>query len=229
MEKVCLVIDDNDQQAVLEQLQEQARKKGISLTCLQFNVGSSKRKDLLTKDETIDMKAVVDIFTSDFSGTKIDLICIDYLLDDELVTGLDVLKAIHGLRKSSQFMLYSSSLDQLANSVINDYVKSEDKRQLFQRIKSLAKYKITEFVSRERYDQAILEILSHTPPNLDLILEAKLLEYPDLLFQDIYPAFEGLTPAQVAAEIRRGSHHGQTFKLELIEQAIAYMLKVNGK
>jgi hypothetical protein len=228
MEKVCLVIDDNDQQAVLEQLQEKARKRGIALKCLQFNVGSSKRKDLLTEEETINMPAVVEAFKREFAGTKIDLVCIDYLLDDENVTGLDVLKAIHNQRKSSKFMLYSSNLDEVARGIIDDYDgKDGSKQRLINRIKTLTRYNIADFAPRDRYDEVILDIINRNEPSLELVLEGKLLEHGDMIFPGSYPVFEGRSFLEIAHEIRKGTYHGQAFKEEIIEQVIAYMLQIS--
>lgn len=227
MEKTCLIIDDNKQDEVLEQLVEKARKKGIVLKCPQFNVGSTERSDLLDAAGAIDTNVVIEKFKAEFTGIKLDMICVDFQLEDENINGLDVLKVIYEHRKSSQYMIYSSSIDQVASGIIETYDKDKNKSQLINRIKSLTRYNIRDFVPRERYDQAILEIIGKDEVSLELALEAKLLEYPDLIFQNTYPVFEGRSLQDIAAEIRVDSHHGKRFKVELIEQAIAYMLKIN--
>lgn len=229
MEKTCLIIDDNKQDEVLEQLVEKARKKGITLKCPQFNVGSTERNDLLDINGAIDINAVLAKFKSEFDGTKLDMICVDFQLEDENINGLDVLKQVYALRQSSQFIIYSSNLDQVVKGIIGDYDKDKNKGKLIADIKSLTKYKILDFVSRDRYDQAILDILSKNEMSLELVLESKLLEYPELVFQNTYPKFEGLTLQQIANEIRQGSNHGQLFKAELLEQAISHMVQINSK
>jgi hypothetical protein len=62
---------------------------------------------------------------------------------------------------------------------------------------------------------------------LELMIEEKLLEYPDLVFQNTYPLFEGKTLNEIAQEIRIGSVHGNKYMKELIEQAISNMVLVN--
>ena len=76
MIKSCLVIDDNPQDAEIEAIVRGARKQNIELKCFQFNVGSTQRSDLLTNGR-IDSHKVIEIFRQEFSGTKIDLICIE--------------------------------------------------------------------------------------------------------------------------------------------------------
>lgn len=226
MTKTCLLIDDNRQDEVVEQIVVMAKKKGITLKCLQFNVGSEQRTDLLT-DGFIDKAKVLSRFKDEFDGSKIDLICIDYSLEDDNINGLDILKEIYELRQSSAFMIYSSNLDQLAKGIIDGYENDKDKLKLINRIKSLTKYTIKEFVARDRYDQAIVDILSKGTQSIELTIEEKLLENPDMIFKNTYPVFEDKTFKEIAKEIRLGSFHGDNFKKEIIEQTIAYLTKIN--
>lgn len=227
IQKTCLIIDDNDQKDILDQLVDKARKKGITLQYHQFNVGSTERNDLLNERGEINLPLVTDKFKSEFEDWAFDLICVDFQLEDESVSGLDVLKAIYDLRSTSQYMVYSSSLDLVVKSIIENYDADQDKAKLIARIKSLTKYKITEFTGRDRYDAVILEILAKNELNIGMAFEKKLLEYPDLIFQSTYPKFEGASLKDIAYEIRKSSHHGQSFTIELIEQAIAHMIKIN--
>lgn len=226
IQKTCLIIDDNDQKDILDQLVDKARKKGITLRYRQFNVGSTERNDLLEQG-AINLPLVIDKFKSEFDEWVFDLICVDFQLEDENVSGLDVLKAVYDLRCTSQYMVYSSNLDLVVKSIIENYDADKDKTKLIARIKSLTKYKITEFTARDRYDAVILEILAKNELNIGIAFEKKLLEYPELIFQSTYPKFERLSLRDIAYEIRKSSHHGQSFTIELIEQAVAHMIKVN--
>ena len=43
-----------------------------------------------------------------------------------------------------------------------------------------------------------------------------------------YPKFEGKTMEEIASEIELGGDHGRAFQKEIIDVAIAKMLKMNG-
>jgi len=227
MKKTCLIIDDNLQDEMIEAIERKAKKKNIALACLQFNIGSSERQDLLTEVGKIDMVKVMESFKNEFHRIKLDLICIDFNLEDDTIDGLEVLKAIHPLRSHVPFMLYSANVSQLINKIIDGYDQDADKKKLLSKIKFLTRYKIEDFVDREHYDEAIIKIMSMTQKSMELIIEEKLLEYPDLVFHSTYPAFDGKTLEFIAEQIRNGSVHGDRYKTELIEQAISIMITLN--
>jgi hypothetical protein len=177
-------------------------------------------------DEKIDPDKVLQHFDLEFKSIKLDLICIDFNLEDE-INGLDVLHQICQIRPRTSYMMYSSNLEQLVKKIIGNYDNDKDRKKLLNRIKSLTKYKIHDFVGRENYDEAIINWMSKNSQTLDSMVEEKLLEYPDLVFQNTYPNFQGKTLSQIAEEIRLGSVHGDNFIKELIEQAISNMVLIN--
>jgi hypothetical protein len=226
MARTCLIIDDEPQDAVIENIETRLRGKYVNVECLQFNVGSLERKDLMT-DEKIDMVKVLKQFEIEFKGKRLDLICIDYNLEDDKINGLEILKEIYPFRQTSLFMMYSSNLDQLVKKIIDSYDEDRDKRKLLNKIKLLTRYRIEEFSARNSYDEAVITLLSKNRQTLEAIIEEKLLEYPDLIFHNTYPVFEGKTLAEIVEEIRIGSVHGNHYMKELIEQAISNMVLIN--
>lgn len=219
------MIDDNPQDDLFDGLKRKAKAKQIQLNCYQFNVGS-EQTDFLT-DGNIDIEKVEAIFKSEFDGRKLDIICVDYNLEDERITGLDVLRRIYNLRKTSIYMLYSSSLDQVAKGIIDTYDQDKNKNKLINRIKTLTSYRISEFSPRDRYEDDIIKLLATNQSPLELVMETKLLEYGDLEFENTYPLFQGWKLKDIATEIRKSTPQGNKFKVQLIEQALAYMIKIN--
>jgi hypothetical protein len=219
-----LLIDDNSQHHEIERIEAKLKGKYGSVKCHQFNVGSLERKDLMT-DEKIDLSKVLERFKIEFPF-KIDLICIDYNLEDE-ITGLDILREIHPLRPGAIYMMYSANLNQLVNHLIGEMNPVLDRKRLFNSVKFLTRHKVHEFVARDNYEDAIIEILSQNHQTLESIVEEKLLEYKDLKFQNTYPIFEGMTLNEIAHEIRTRSVHGNNFMKEIIEQAISNMVLIN--
>jgi hypothetical protein len=226
MPKTCLIIDDEPQDDTIERIEAKLKTKHVHAQLLQFNIGSVERRDLLT-DGHIDTDKVVGQFIAEFTGKRLDLICIDYLLDDEKVNGLDILKAIYPRRPNTAFLMYSSSLERLTKGIIDGYDENKDKRLLLEKIKTLTKYRVLDYVPRDRYDDAIIQIITKNQPSIELMIEEKLLNYPDLVFQNTYPVFQGKTLQAIATEIRIGSIHGNKYMEELIEVAISNMILVN--
>lgn len=226
MHKTCLIIDDNLQDEVIEKIVNKLKGKNIDIKCLQFNIGSLERSDLLTEGK-IDITKVINQFQKEFTSIKIDLICIDYNLEDEEINGLDILRDIHKLRSTSLFIMYSSNLNQLVQRIIDGYDQGNDPKKIFNKIKFLIRYKIHDFVGRDNYDDVVINLLSKNSQTLESMVEEKLLEYPDMVFQNTYPVFQGKTLLEIAQEIRFGSVHGNDFMKELIEQAISNMILIN--
>lgn len=226
MPKTCLIIDDNPQDDIIERIQTKALNKQVMIECLQFNVGSQERRDLLTH-EAIDIDKVIQQFEKEFDGKKIDLICIDYNLEDDNIDGLEILRKIYPLRGTSAYMLYSANLNQLASRIVDGYEVDKDKKKLLGKIKALTRFKIMDFVDRDDYDDTILKILSRNDQSMELYIEEKLLEYGELEFHNTYPIFEGKKLKEIAKEIRTRSLHGDRYVGELLEQAFSFMIKIN--
>jgi hypothetical protein len=210
----------------IEWIEHQLQKKNIQAQFFEFNVGSQLRKDLLT-NEMIDTDKVIKTFESEFQGRKLDLVCIDYSLEDAKVNGLDILKKIHSLRPKARYLVYSSSLDNVARNVVEEYESDKDQRKLLTKIKDLARYRVEDFVARDQFNQRILDLLSKEPQSLDSIVEEKLLENGDMVFQQGYPPFSGKTLKEIVLEIQRSTQRGNEYLQEIIELAIAQVITVN--
>lgn len=226
MAKHCVIIDDNSMEVHIEWIEHQLRKKNIQAQFFEFNAGSQVRKDLLT-NEMIDLEKVVRAFESEFEGRKLDLVCIDYSLEDKKVNGIDVLKKIHSLRPKAKYMIYSSSLDNVAKKVVEEYEVDKDQRKLLTKIKDFARYRIEDFVARDQFNPRVVELLSKEPQSLDSIVEEKLLEQGDLVFQQGYAPFSGKLLKDIVREIQRGTPRGNEYLQEMIELAIAQIITVN--
>jgi hypothetical protein len=226
MPKTCLIIDDNPQDDVIERIESRLKGKYFPTECLQFNVGSQERTDLLT-DGRIDVGKVVDRYKTDFTNTKLDLICIDYNLEDDNINGLDILKEIHPVRPKCSYMIYSANLNQVVSGILDGYDEGQRNNKLLNKIKFLTRYKIVDFVARTNYEDAVIAQISEEKQSLESMVEEKLLEYRELVFENTYPSFAGKTLFEIAREIRIGSDQGNNFMKEIIEVAISNMILIN--
>jgi hypothetical protein len=231
MERVCLLIDNEDQTSSMEKIVREGNKQGLKINCLQFNVGGTERDDLLT-DGKIDIQKVIDVFKTEFRRDKFHLIAFDWQLDDESINGVELIRLFDSkeIRKNTKKLLYSGVLKEEIQSLLEKYAKKEvDFKYAWNQINTLIRINIIDFVDRSEYEKAIVDIISKTDDPIDSIFEKKLREYPDLVFQNTYPMFEGKKLSELADLIETDVPKGSKFKNELIEQVVAYLLQMNNE
>src|SRR5258708_25687405 len=112
MEKKCLIIDNEDQSAVLEKLKRDGEKKGFIIECDQFNVGSTFADELLTNGK-IDIPKVIDCYKRRFKGQIFHLAAIDWDLNDDGVDGIELLRQFRSKKilKTTPILLYTGLLE----------------------------------------------------------------------------------------------------------------------
>lgn len=229
MEKKCLLIDNEDQSTSIETIEREARRNGLTVICKQFNVGSTQRDDLLSEGR-IDMGKVKSIFTSEFSNEKFDLIAFDWQLDDDDINGIELIRQFdhNGIRKNTPKLLYSGLLQQVIESILEDYKNGNiDTKYAWNQINTLIRINIIDYVDRSSYEKSIIDVLGKLGDPIEAILEKKLREYHNLTFRNTYPMFEGKTLSEIADIIEKDASQGNKFKNELIEQALAYLIHLN--
>ena len=113
MDKLILVIDDNDQTNVIEELVREADAQGINLTYRQFNVGSPNEPELLTAGK-IDVDKVKAAYKERFKnhGLKFSMIVCDWDLSDPDTDGAELLRRLDTecFNHKTPRILYSSLL-----------------------------------------------------------------------------------------------------------------------
>lgn len=119
MKRTCLIIDDEDQTEEIEKLVRDAKHQGIELTCFQFNVGNTGCTEFLS-DGLIDIDKVVSQFNNQYRNFHFDIIAFDWHLDDENVTGVELIRkfAYYRLARFSPKIVYSGVLDDVIKKII---------------------------------------------------------------------------------------------------------------
>ena len=100
-------------------------------------------------------------------------------------------------------------------------------KQLLDKFNTLIKVDIKDFVDRTDYENTIVSLLEKSETPFELIFEGGLRKYPDLKFQNAYPKFKGKTFSQIADIIQKDPNVGTEFKLEMLDQMIAYTVQIN--
>ena len=116
MKKRVLLIDNENIEPKLTELKRKVKDADFE----QFNIGSAKLTEVLT-DKRIDLEKVKTYFNEKFSTRKPHLICFDYELGPEDITGLDVLIALKPLAGRAQFLFYSSKIREILGKILKKY------------------------------------------------------------------------------------------------------------
>ena len=228
MDKTILLIDDEDQRDVIEEWEFDARRQGINLTCMQFNVGSPYDTDLLT-DGKIDVDKVKSAYKSRFKdkGYVFNMIVCDWGLSDEVIDGAELLRRMANtcFNEKVPRILYSGLLKQKIEEKLDQYDRGDDasKDSVVKYLASLINSKYLAFVERHNLKQTVLGHLKDSE-DLDFLLLDTLQKYPDLIMAVGHNhGLEGRTFAEVANEIRAHSEVSYDFKRDIIQEVVFYL------
>ena len=234
MDKTVLVIDDEDQQDDIMSLETLASRKGINLTCYQFNVGSQNEPDLLTAGR-IDVDKVKAAYKERFRdrGIEFNMIVCDWGLSDENIDGAELMRRLVGdcFSHKIPIILYSGILKQKIEERLDLYDKNNDetKDPVIKYITSLIRFNYLDFVEREDLKASVIGHLKDSE-DIDMILQTVLNKYPDKVIAVGHGhSLEGKSFAEVAAFLRSDAEVSYDFKRNIIEEVVQYMTEKQSK
>jgi len=223
-EKNCIIIDDVDQQYEFESnVKRPLRKEGFDVHVIHIRTSSP---EVLNDNEDIDIDKLRSKIEEACKNKAIDAIATDFGLSDDNIDGITVVEEIRRVRPNVPIILYSGTLDKVIRRILGDYPQKNE-RDLISEIKKLIKYNINDFVDRNDYANALKALLKDKKVQTTSLLVQKIREYGDLTFKSCYEPFKGKTLNDIADEIDRQSSQGRDFQGEIMEQVIAYMIKIN--
>lgn len=234
MDKLILVIDDNDQTNVIEELVREADRQGVNLMYRQFNVGSPNEPELLT-DGKIDVNKVKAAYKERFTkhGLKFNMIVCDWDLSDPDTDGAELLRRLSTecFNYKTPRILYSSLLREKLEEQLDKYDKDNDatKESVIKYIASLVNANYLAFVPREEMKVPVLAHLRDSE-NIDYILEDTLLRHPDFVMAVGHGHnLEGHTFAEVAKLIHSNAEVNYDFKRNIIQEVVQYLTEKKAK
>src|SRR5688500_6552417 len=112
MERLCLLIDNENQDTSIESIKRIGKSKGLNINTKQFPVGNTEFTDVLNENGKIDIDKVIKYYKRHFKSFHFDLICFDWDLDDEEIDGIELLRHFrnNNFLKKSPTVLYSGQL-----------------------------------------------------------------------------------------------------------------------
>lgn len=235
MDKLILVIDDNDQTNVIEELVREADESlGVNLSYRQFNVGSPNEPELLT-DGKIDVDKVKAAYKERFKkhGLVFNMIVCDWDLSDPDIDGAELLRRLgtECFNHKTPRILYSSLLHEKLEEQLDKYDKDNDatKEPVIKYIASLVNANYLAFVPREEMKNPVLAHLRDSE-NLDYILEDALLRHPKFMMAVGHGHnLEGHTFAEAAKLIFSNAEVSYDFKRDIIQEVVLYLTEKQAK
>lgn len=234
MDKTVLVIDDEDQQDDIRSLESLASRKGINLTCYQFNVGGQNEPGLLTAGR-IDVDKVKSAYKERFRdrGIEFNMIVCDWGLSDEFVDGAELMRKLVGdcFSHKIPIILYSGLLREKIEEQLDKYDKEEPetKEPVVKYIVSLIRSNYLDFVGRETLKSTVIGHLKDSE-DIDIALQMVLNKYPDKVMAVGHGhSLEKKTFAEVAALLRTNEEVRYDFKRNVIEEVIQYLTEKQAK
>lgn len=222
--KLCVIIDDVNQERVFaSSVIKPLKRDGFYVDVIHIETTS---RDILDEDNNIDVTKLQEKLAHTFNGRAVDIVATDFDLSDEKINGVKVVELIRQIRPNVPVLIYSGKLESVIKHILGDY-KQKSSRELIASLKKLIRYNIIDYVEREGYPSAIIKHIKSKEAQLLSILLNKIREYSHLEFKSCYPSFSGRTLANIADEIEAQTPQGRDFQEQLIEQTIAYMIKIN--
>ena len=220
--KNILIIDDEDQTKIVESLQLNLKKN------FDVNFILIKTNDVAFQndDADLDIIKIKERISNDIQSVTVDLALTDYDLGDEHVDGLNIIEILKEIRPNVRVILYSGNQDKVIRKIVGNNPNTED---LVAGFKKLLNFGIIDFVRRPDYRDRIIKYLnSNKKIHLDSYFLIQLRKYKDYEFKSCCPGLKGMKLGEIADMIEKGSDfRSREWMQELIEQSIAYLIKIN--
>lgn len=225
IQKHLILVDEQSQNAVLQNIQATLRNEGIELIYKEFNPNNYQKRD------NGDILFDVESFQKDLMAlpyfTRLDSIVCDYNLIANIIDGFQIIKIIKDINSSykKQVILYSAKIE----SVIGDILKSGNFEEQQKNLKALIDCNI-EFRKRDKdYEQ---EVIKQIKKDKDFDFEDELIKWfhlrKDDTFNYLFPKYSGKKFEEIAICVQSKTPDSTEFKKELVEQIISYLSLING-
>ncbi len=218
----CLIIDDDNQEASFEtNIKRVLKNEGMEIE--PFFINPKDQKYVNTEALTLNYDLILKDCLSILQNNHISVIACDYSIATKAdsFTGVDLLADIATEYSNIYKILYSGTIQR----VVKD-IKDKDDEKITDHLMKLRH--INDFNEGKGYSQKVIKYLrnpevKYNQKFLDILKN----DYPQMTFRSCYPNFSGMTLKGVAEEIERKTPRGKYFQDALLEQVIAYLIKIN--
>lgn len=222
-----LIIDDKSQDVNIRALKSQL-KRTCDLEVL--SICTTNESLRLDDSDHLDKNKLFGKIDECILNRRIDWALTDFDLAETYVDGLDVAEYLAQKRKSIPIIMYSGNITSVIKKALNQAsIKELNEDQFVEIIRKLIDCNIVDYVKRDDYKQALTEKINRNRlPTVEEFFLQQLRQHSEMEFKSCYPRLKGKTFGHIADLIEsRGDRRTDAWMSELIEQTIAYLVKIN--
>ena len=225
IQKYLILIDEQSQNAVLQNMKATLKKDGIELIFKEFNpINYQKRENGEILFDTESFKT--DLLSLPYFRQLDSIIC-DYNLIADVIDGFQIIKIIKAINPNykKQVILYSAQIE----NVIEDIIKTGDFEKQKENLKSLIACNIDFRKRDDDYEQGLVK---HVKKEKEFSFEDELIKWfflrKDDTFNYLFPKYAGKKFEEIATDLQAKTPDSIEFKKDLVEQIISYLSLING-
>lgn len=222
-----LIIDDVDQSRTINALEKQLSKK------FEFEAIPIKTTSVeLRKEDSdhLDAEKLKTFLRDTVRNKFINWVFTDFNLAENDVDGLTVVEMLYEFRSSIKFVMYSGDLHAVVKRVIGKTSLDDvNEDEIVEAVSQLLKFNIICYIKRDNYKDKLIELANReADPTIQEYFIELLREHSEMEFKSCYDRFKGKTFGDIADMIEKNSDkRTDAWTRELVEQTIAYLVKVN--
>jgi hypothetical protein len=222
-DKAYIVIDDDDQrQRMAQRIDGILTPEGYKVKSFFYNPLDREYWD---KDKNLDLKKLINKIVADTKTYHINVIASDYQFSGITINGIDIIHELRNVGLLARTFLYSGNEAKVAEELFSDKLNADAK---IQRFTIILKCRIEKFLTRDTYNDMIVESLRKNYTFKEIVLK-KMEEYQDVVIAFDAGYFEGRKISDASTEIKNDTLHGNRFISQLLEFSIAHFSNLNKK
>lgn len=222
-----LIIDDVDQSKIIDALKKQLKRK------CEFEAISIRTTDVELREDGsdhLDVRKLKERIKDLISSKHINWALTDFNLSEDDIDGINVVEILTELRKNLKIIMYSGNRNAVVKRVLGKVKLQEaTEDEIVEAVRKLMEYQIIDYVKRDEYKDKLIELINRDddPTVHDYFLE-QLRQHSEMEFKSCYAPLKGKTLGEIADMIEKQSDKRVDFwTQELVEQTIAYLVKIN--
>ena len=222
-----LIIDDVDQSKIIDALKKQLKRK------CEFEAISIRTTDVELREDGsdhLDVRKLKERIKDLISSKHINWALTDFNLSEDDIDGINVVEILTELRKNLKIIMYSGHRNAVVKRVLGKVKLQEaTEEEIVEAVRKLMEYQIIDYVKRDEYKDKLIGLINRDdePTVHDYFLE-QLRQHSEMEFKSCYAPLKGKTLGEIADMIEKQSDKRvDSWTQELVEQTIAYLVKIN--
>ena len=222
-----LIIDDVDQSKIIDALKKQLKRK------CEFEAISIRTTDVELREDGsdhLDVRKLKERIKDLISSKHINWALTDFNLSEDDIDGINVVEILTELRKNLKIIMYSGNRNAVVKRVLGKVKLQEaTEEEIVEAVRKLMEYQIIDYVKRDEYKDKLIGLIKRDdePTVHDYFLE-QLRQHSEMEFKSCYAPLKGKTLGEIADMIEKQSDKRvDSWTQELVEQTIAYLVKIN--